>query len=273
VPADANQIQQVVVNLVLNAADAIGRESGDKGTIHVRTRGASMSPQGHAVVRNAACPKGCDLQDPQVRIGGQPGIRVLRLDPDREVIVHLDPVYGRVRHRASQPCAEGSVPSYACPHCRTRLELPDRRCASCGGPVFAVRAGRLGLVEWCAREGCRWTRWAEMDAFGPQPFVELAVEDTGRGIPKEDIEHLFEPFFTTKGSHGTGLGLAVSWGIVEGHGGSIDVESAPGQGTRFAVRLPCVLPEDAPAAAPSPPGGTRTGARPGAPEEPARGAA
>jgi two-component system NtrC family sensor kinase len=245
VPADDNQIQQVVVNLVLNAADAI-REAGENAAIHVRTRAASMSPPGHAVVRHAACPKGCDLHDPQVRVAGQPGIRVLRLEPDREAIVHLDPVYGRVRHRASQPAVEGTIPGYACPHCRTRLELPDRRCESCGAPVIAVRAGRLGLIEWCARAGCRWTRWAEVDARGPQPFAELIVEDSGRGIAPSDLEHLFEPFFSTKGSLGTGLGLAVSWGIVEGHGGSIDVESALGQGTRFFVRLPCVLPEDPP---------------------------
>jgi two-component system NtrC family sensor kinase len=247
VPADANQIQQVVVNLVLNAADAIGRD-GEKGAIHVRTRAASMSPSGLAVIRHAACPKGCDLQDPQTRIGGQPAIRVLRLDPDRETIVHLDPIYGRVRHRASQPAPEGAISGYGCPHCHTRLELPERRCETCGAPVIAVRAGRFGLVEWCAREGCRWTRWAEQEALGPRPFVELIVEDTGRGIAKEDLGHLFEPFFSTKGSHGTGLGLAVSWGIVEGHGGSIDVESAPGVGTRFCVRLPCAMPEDAPAA-------------------------
>ena len=271
VPADANQIQQVVVNLVLNAADAIGGRGEGKGTIHVRTRGTSMPPQGHAVVKNAACPKGCDLQDPQVKIAGQAGIRVLRLDPRHETIVHLDPVYGRVRHRPSEPCPEGTIPSYACPRCRTRLELPDRRCETCGAPVFAVRAGHLGLIEWCAREGCRWTRWPEMDAIGPQPFVELVVEDTGRGISKEGLEHLFEPFFSTKGSRGTGLGLAVSWGIVEGHGGSIDVESEPGQGTRFAVRLPCLLPEDAPVAAPA--GGTPAAAPRVEPDEPKRGAA
>jgi hypothetical protein len=202
-----------------------------------------MSPRGHAVVRHAACPRGCDLQDPQTRIGGQPAIRVLRLDPDRETVVHLDPIYGRVRHRARWPATAGSIPGYACPQCRTRLERPERRCEACGAPVIAVRAGRFGLVEWCARAGCRWTRWAEMEAQGPRPFVELTVEDTGRGITKEDLEHLFEPFFSTKGSRGTGLGLAVSWGIVEGHAGSIEVESAPGVGTRFCVRLPCAVPE------------------------------
>ncbi len=246
VPADPNQIQQVVVNLLLNAADAI--EDSGHGGIHVRTRATVVPARGHAVVRNATCPKGCELQDPQVRIAGQPGIRVVRCVGDRESIVHLNPVYGRVHHRAAEPCEEGVVASYACPHCRSPLELPERGCEACGAPVIAVRAGELGNVEWCARQGCQWTRWEALDAFGLQPFAELVVEDTGRGIRAQDLDHVFEPFFTTKGSRGSGLGLAVTWGIVEGHGGSIEVESTPGKGTRFAVRLPCVPPEDTAAA-------------------------
>jgi two-component system NtrC family sensor kinase len=73
---------------------------------------------------------------------------------------------------------------------------------------------------------------------GTGAALELSIEDTGRGIKPEDLHHIFEPFFTTKGSRGTGLGLAVSRGIVEGHGGSIGVQSEPGRGTRFIVRLP-----------------------------------
>ena len=72
----------------------------------------------------------------------------------------------------------------------------------------------------------------------PQGFVALQVEDDGRGIDPEDLPRLFEPFFSTKGPRGTGLGLAVTWGIVEAHGGSIDVQSQLGRGTQFTVRLP-----------------------------------
>ena len=64
------------------------------------------------------------------------------------------------------------------------------------------------------------------------------MEDTGRGIAPEDLPRIFEPFFTTKGNHGTGLGLAVSWGIVEAHGGSLEVRSETGRGTCFTLRLP-----------------------------------
>ena len=71
--------------------------------------------------------------------------------------------------------------------------------------------------------------------------VRLTVADTGQGIAPEQLAHIFEPFFTTKPS-GTGLGLSVTYGIVEDHGGTIDVESTPGQGTRFSLTFPVATP-------------------------------
>jgi signal transduction histidine kinase len=69
--------------------------------------------------------------------------------------------------------------------------------------------------------------------------VEIVFSDTGRGIPEEHIHKIFDPFFTTKEAFkGTGLGLAVSYGIIKKHGGDIEVVSSEGKGTTFTVRLP-----------------------------------
>lgn len=70
-------------------------------------------------------------------------------------------------------------------------------------------------------------------------MMEVSVKDTGPGILPEHIDRLFDPFFTTKEvGHGTGLGLAVSYGIIERHEGRIKVQSKPGAGTTFVVQLP-----------------------------------
>ena len=67
--------------------------------------------------------------------------------------------------------------------------------------------------------------------------IELACEDTGVGIPPDRLAKIFDPFFTTK-EKGTGLGLSVVYGIVERHGGTIDIRSEVGTGTTVVLRLP-----------------------------------
>jgi len=82
---------------------------------------------------------------------------------------------------------------------------------------------------------------------GGEEKVTLAVRDTGEGIPKENLDRIFEPFFSTKSpGQGTGLGLFVSRGIIEKLGGTIQVESQLGQGSRFTVHLPkhCEIREE-----------------------------
>jgi signal transduction histidine kinase len=72
-----------------------------------------------------------------------------------------------------------------------------------------------------------------------QPYMKILFEDTGCGMSRETLQHAFEPFFTTKETGlGTGLGLFICYGIVEKHGGTMDVASAPNKGTQFKICLP-----------------------------------
>jgi signal transduction histidine kinase len=117
------------------------------------------------------------------------------------------------------------------------------------GPVMLDRTLILRLVvnllvnarEALVDEG-RITVTAGLEGDGDGSVLLLAVRDTGRGMNDDFLRlRLFKPFVTTKAS-GLGVGLAQCRGIVEAHGGSIAVESKPGQGTQFQVRLPAAGP-------------------------------
>jgi two-component system, NtrC family, sensor kinase len=77
---------------------------------------------------------------------------------------------------------------------------------------------------------------------GTDGGVEIDVLDTGPGISDDNMKHLFEPFFTTKGEKGTGLGLAVVYGVVQRHRGRVEVHSDIGRGARFTLCFPPVAP-------------------------------
>ena len=73
--------------------------------------------------------------------------------------------------------------------------------------------------------------------------IRITIEDSGQGIPPEVLPHIFEPFYTTKDvGHGTGLGLSISHKVIEDHGGRIEVQSTPGEGSRFSFYLPIKEP-------------------------------
>ncbi len=80
----------------------------------------------------------------------------------------------------------------------------------------------------------------------------IEVSDTGAGMPEEVRNRCLEPFFSTKGEHGTGLGLPMVYGIVKRHGGTLDIASAPDQGTTIKLGLPIARPAQAAGHAPAP---------------------
>jgi signal transduction histidine kinase len=82
-------------------------------------------------------------------------------------------------------------------------------------------------------------RWIEISATARAQTLEIAVADNGPGVPEAVRGRIFDPFFTTKKpGAGTGIGLAVSKGIVEAHGGTLTLHQRVGCGARFAIRLP-----------------------------------
>src|SRR4029078_3658521 len=78
--------------------------------------------------------------------------------------------------------------------------------------------------------------------------VQLRFNDNGSGMAEDICQKIFEPFCSTTGAHGTGLGLSVSYSIIERHEGTIVVTSQPGSGTTFVIDLPAALPESEPIA-------------------------
>ena len=112
------------------------------------------------------------------------------------------------------------------------------------GDPQAIRAMLLNLLE-NSLDACRMDKDKDSHAIrlgirrDPQMMV-IEVEDNGMGMDQETREKLFSLFFSSKGIKGTGLGLFISNKIVDKHGGSIGVDSEPGRGTRFEIRLPLV---------------------------------
>src|SRR5690606_142482 len=96
--------------------------------------------------------------------------------------------------------------------------------------------------------------------------VEIAVSDTGSGIAPDELSNLFDPFYSTKqAGRGLGLGLSISYGLVRDIGGAITVDSRPGKGSTFTVRLPLAHSGVGEAAAPALPSPLRGGIEGGGP--------
>jgi len=235
ITVDANQIQQVFINLFVNASDAIGANGG---TLTVTTHQISLSPYGVAQIKKATCSKRHNLIDNDFKIGGLPSIKVKVLSENNEGIIHIDPVYGKHRNHYELGFPITKDAKFVCPDCSISLVQKEKTCPKCGSPILAFEISGQGIYEVCSSEKSNWEKWEFVDSAGLSEYIEIKIKDTGSGINNEDLSKIFEPFFSTKGQKGTGLGLAVIWGIIDNHNGTITVDSEVGRGTTFVIRLP-----------------------------------
>ena len=235
VTVDANQIQQVFINLMVNASDAIGE---DRGTIRITSKAISLGPAGTLQIKRALCPKRHDLVDRKVQIDGKPAISMRFRKKKQTGLIHLNPMYGSNMHQLDDMPALDEDVDLMCPDCSISLIAEGETCPKCGSPIYTFEVPLKGMVQGCLHDGCGWHRWEQADSAWNDEYVEVQVIDDGCGIPKSQLPKLFEPFASTKGQKGTGLGLAVTWGIVDNHNGTITVESEVGVGTTFIIRIP-----------------------------------
>lgn len=235
VTIDENQMQQVFINLIVNSIHAI---SGDNGKIDITTSIMRLKPYGLIQVKTALCPKGHDLIDDSVRVNSMPTIRVQAKIGNKEGYINLDPIYGKNRNHYGIKLDHNALIDLSCPKCTSSLLDKKLKCPVCGGPVYFFEVAGQGTFQGCSTKGCDWQFWKHIEEEGPKEYLEIKVKDNGCGIPKEIISKIFDPFFTTKGQKGTGLGLAVIWGIIDNHNGRITVDSEFGKSTIFTIRLP-----------------------------------
>jgi two-component system, NtrC family, sensor kinase len=165
-------------------------------------------------------------------------LKIKVLSNSKEGIVHLDPVYGKHRNNYHVDFKIDKDTKFVCPDCNTSVIQQGKLCPECGAPVLAFEISGQGTYEVCSSENSNWEKWDFVDDAGLKEYIEIRIIDTGSGISKDDLPKIFEPFFSTKGQKGTGLGLAVIWGIIDNHNGTINVESEEGKGTTFIILLP-----------------------------------
>jgi len=238
---DSNQMQQVFINLLVNASDAIGEKGG---TVTISTDLIKLSPYGITHIKKATCPKRHDLMDNEVKIDGMPSIKLKVSSNGYTGFVNLDPVYGRNHHLIPKSLEKLDVKSKdlkaVCPVCGISLIDPDKKCPDCESPVYSLEVPSQGNVEGCLSKNCDWQKWDAIDAGGQKDYIEIKISDTGCGIPRDNLSKIFEPFYSTKGQKGTGLGLSVIWGIIDNHNGTIKVDSELNMGSTFTIHLPAI---------------------------------
>ncbi len=235
ITGDANQIQQVILNLIVNAIDAMGEKGG---TLTIVSEKISLVPYGVKQIKHATCPQGHNLMDEDHKIDGMPSIKLKAKSSTNEGFIHLDPIYGRHQHHFGIQFKEKEIVKLFCPVCGISIVDEKDACTKCSAPIYKIIIPNQGTLVGCTKYSCKCQKWDYIDSKGKQDYVKIKITDTGCGIPEENINRIFEPFFSTKGQKGTGLGLSIIWGIIDNHNGKISVESRVNEGTTFTVQLP-----------------------------------
>jgi signal transduction histidine kinase len=161
------------------------------------------------------------------------------------VIHELEPVSVE---RVIEETMEMSRPVIQAAHCTVEKTVDSGLPEVLADPL-ALKSALQNLVANAVKYGSKEENWVGISASQADGAVEIRVADRGPGIPEEEQKHIFDPFFRGKKAlqeqvHGTGLGLNLAKRVVEAHGGTIRVESDPGRGTEFIVRIPA-MPKEA----------------------------
>lgn len=163
---------------------------------------------------------------------------ILYYAKDRELVVEpiaLATMIGEIRDGVKKKAHENAV--------ELHFDVPEQVGVFDGDPQ-AIRAMLINLLEnsldACRMDGETKEHRVVVTVKRSEPWMVIEVSDNGIGMDRETREKIFSLFFSSKGLKGTGLGLFISNKIVDKHGGTIEVESEPGKGTKFIVRIPLV---------------------------------
>ena len=116
-------------------------------------------------VKNAKCPNGHSLMDPEVKIGGYQAVKVNVTCGDEKGVIYLDPVYGSYDHiEEGIKIKDDCVVEFLCPECNTRLTDKHENCHLCSSPLYVFHLPKGSIVEGCLKKGCLFHKMKIVDS-------------------------------------------------------------------------------------------------------------
>ncbi|OGC00693.1 hypothetical protein A2V82_02945 [candidate division KSB1 bacterium RBG_16_48_16] len=126
-------------------------------------------------IKNAGCPNGHSLMDPDHKINGYPSVKVLIRYKDQEGLIYLDPIYGSFKNIHVLNVSQGDVVDFYCPECKTSLTAAGKICRECSSRMFAIHLPHGGIIEGCLKNGCHYHNLRLID--GNELLKKLDEED------------------------------------------------------------------------------------------------